>query len=91
MQLASRGQNIILIARNKEKLENVSKEISKRLCTFGIVTGIGIARESRGEKDVGLSTFHCLHLASKLFVANEEAALWDIVFCRFSLKNLKFH
>ena len=33
LQLAARGQNIILIARNQEKLDNVSSEIRKFIYT----------------------------------------------------------
>ncbi|NXA07839.1 HSDL1 protein, partial [Sapayoa aenigma] len=101
-ELAKRGVNIILISRNKEKLEAVSRSISE---TYKVETDFIVADFSKGhepypaikealkDREVGIlvNNVGTLHAYPEYFTNLPEDILWDMIHINIASANMMTH
>ncbi|NXY90798.1 HSDL1 protein, partial [Alcedo cyanopectus] len=101
-ELAKRGVNIILISRNKEKLEAVSRSISE---TYKVETDFIVADFSKGrepypaikealkDREIGIlvNNVGMFYSYPDYFTNLSEDVLWDIVNVNISSANMMTH
>ncbi|XP_051485248.1 inactive hydroxysteroid dehydrogenase-like protein 1 [Apus apus] len=101
-QLAKRGVNIILISRNKEKLEAVSRSISE---TYQVETDFIVADFSKGrepypaikkalkDRDIGIlvNNVGMFYNYPDYFTNLSEDILWDVINVNIASANMMVH
>ncbi|XP_038627967.1 inactive hydroxysteroid dehydrogenase-like protein 1 isoform X1 [Tachyglossus aculeatus] len=101
-ELASHGLNIILISRNKEKLEKVAKNIAE---VYKVETDIIVAdfsngreiyspiREALRDKDIGIlvNNVGVFYPYPQYFTQLPEEKLWDIINVNIAAANFMIH
>ncbi|NWI49557.1 HSDL1 protein, partial [Calyptomena viridis] len=101
-ELAKRGVNIILISRNKEKLEAVSRSISE---TYEVETDFIVADFSKGrepypaikealkDREIGIlvNNVGIFHAYPDYFTRLSEDMLWDIIHVNIASANMMTH
>ncbi|XP_053905206.1 inactive hydroxysteroid dehydrogenase-like protein 1 isoform X3 [Malaclemys terrapin pileata] len=101
-ELASRGINIILISRSKEKLEAVAKDITE---TYKVETAVIVADFSKGreiyssikealrDKDIGIlvNNVGVFYTYPEYFTRLSEDKLWEIVNVNIAAANMMVH
>ncbi|KFP97346.1 Hydroxysteroid dehydrogenase-like 1 [Leptosomus discolor] len=101
-ELAKRGVNVILISRNKEKLEAVSRSISE---TYKVETDFIVADFSKGreaypaikealkDREIGIlvNNVGILHLYPDYFTNLPEDVLWDVININIASANMMVH
>uniref|UniRef100_A0A8C8R880 Hydroxysteroid dehydrogenase like 1 n=1 Tax=Pelusios castaneus TaxID=367368 RepID=A0A8C8R880_9SAUR len=101
-ELASHGVNIILISRNKEKLEAVAKDIAE---TYKVETVVVVADFSKGreiyssikealrDKDIGIlvNNVGVFYAYPEYFSRLSEDKIWEIVNVNIAAANMMVH
>ncbi|NXE10018.1 HSDL1 protein, partial [Lophotis ruficrista] len=101
-ELAKRGVNIILISRNKEKLEAVSRSISE---TYKVETDFIVADFSKGHepypvikealknREIGIlvNNVGIFHTYPDYFTNLSEDTLWDVINVNIASANMMIH
>ncbi|NWS23721.1 HSDL1 protein, partial [Polioptila caerulea] len=101
-ELAKRGVNIILVSRNKEKLETVSRSISE---TYKVETDFIVADFSKGrelypvikealkDREIGIlvNNVGMFHVHTDYFTNLSEDMLWDMIHVNIASATMMTH